>query len=356
MEIDLYFEQNLVTFAANIIYVMFKKHFPLIDYNSFGVEAQAENFFEFINLSELDEFLSKKTLETNYILVLGNGCNVLFTKDFTGLVIHPKNKGLEIISEDDKSVEIKVQAGEDWDEFVEYAVNNEWFGLENLSLIPGSVGAAPVQNIGAYGVEVKDWITSVECVEIDTGKHFILSNKECNFDYRSSIFKNELKNKCVIVSVIFKLSKIPAFNIQYTDLKNKLQKEKDIDIRKIRNAICEIRKYKLPDPEKIGNVGSFFKNPVISMSNYEVLLAKYPDIVSYKISNDAVKLAAGWLIDRCGWKGYAENGVGVHESQALVLVNKGTKSGNNVLNLAQKIRTGVLNEFGVYLEFEVNIF
>ncbi len=334
---------------------MYKEHYPLLNHNSFGIESYADYFFEFCEVSELDEFLLEQTLNTNNIFILGKGCNVLFTKDFEGLIIHPNNNGIDITYEDDKSIEIKVQSGEDWDEFVEFTVSNSWYGLENLSLIPGSVGAAPVQNIGAYGVEVRDYIVSVECVEIGTGKHFVLSNRECCFDYRNSVFKNELKNKCVIIAVSFKLSKIPVININYTELKNKLQKDKNIDVRKIRNAICEIRNSKLPDPEKIGNVGSFFKNPIISDNDYQVLLKKFPDIVGYKIDNKNVKLAAGWLIDKCGWKAYSENGVGVHENQALVLINKGTKSGNNVLNLAQKIRTGVLNKFGVYMEFEVNI-
>jgi UDP-N-acetylmuramate dehydrogenase len=355
VEIDLYIEQNLVTFAANIFNSMLKKNFSLLNYNSFGVDAIAENFFEFTNISEFVYFLSENKIQTNDILVLGKGCNVLFTKSFTGFIIHPKNKGIELVREDENSVELKVEAGEDWDEFVEFTVNNDWCGLENLSLIPGSVGAAPVQNIGAYGVEVKDFILSVECVEIETGNKFSLSNRECLFEYRDSIFKNSLKNKCVIVSVIFKLSKFPNYNIEYKDVKSKLENAKEINIKTIRKAICEIRNHKLPDPLEIGNVGSFFKNPVISSADYHLLLAKFSDIVAYKINNDSFKLAAGWLIDNCGWKGYVENGVGVHDKQALVLVNKGTKFGNNVLNLAQKIRTSVLNKFGIFLEFEVNI-
>jgi UDP-N-acetylmuramate dehydrogenase len=334
---------------------MLQYNYTLTPHNSFGIKAIADTYFSYKNTNELVAFLKSTHVETSKLLILGGGTNVLFTQNFSGLVIHPENKGIHLISEDEKYIELEVQAGEDWDGLVEYCVNKAWYGLENLSLIPGSVGATPVQNIGAYGVEVKDSIARVNCIDCVSAKRFTLKASECRFDYRNSIFKQELKNTCVVVSVVYKLKKQSLLNTDYGDVHNRLLKYSSVGLKEVRKVICDIRNEKLPDYKVIGNAGSFFKNPVIEAKQAIALKERFPDIKTYDMRDGNVKLAAGWLIEMCGLKGIIENGAGVHPKQALVLINKGVNSGVDIYNLAKKVQSSVYNKFEVLLDFEVNI-
>lgn len=283
---------------------------------------------------------------------------MLLTSDIDTLVIHVDIKGISVDKDLEEEVYVTVNAGENWHEFVLWCIEQNYGGLENLSLIPGNVGTCPIQNIGAYGVEVKDTITKVEAIEIASGKRVEFSNQECKFQYRDSIFKNESKGKYILTAVSFKLTKKNhTLNTSYGAIESFL-KEKNIltpTIRDISNAVITIRQSKLPDPEEIGNSGSFFKNPVISQTQFEQLLQKYPTIPSYTISESEVKVPAGWLIEQAGFKGQRFGDAGVHEKQALVLVNYANASGKEILELAQKIKTSILDLFNISLEIEVNI-
>lgn len=333
---------------------MLYHNYSLLTYNTFGIDVLADMFFTFEDISSLLKFLNKGETREN-IFVLGEGSNVLFTRNYNGLIIHPQNKGIKVIDEGDDFVKLEVQAGEDWDQFVAYAVSKQWYGIENLSLIPSSVGAVPVQNIGAYGVEVKDFIEEVTYVDIDLGKVFKLSANECEFGYRNSIFKTELKNKCIITSVVFKLKKNAELIDHYGDIKSRAKQYDSFGLEQMREVICDIRNEKLPDHKVLGNAGSFFKNPEVDSATAHKLKKMFPNISTYTLENGQYKLAAGWMIDYCGWKSYSENGVAVHRKQALVLVNKGVKSGKSVLYLAKKIQVSVFETFKINIEFEVNI-
>ena len=331
--------------------------------NTFGVTAKAKFFVEVKNEEDLKDLFNSVEFKNNEKLFLGGGSNILFTKDFDGIVILNKLKGIEILRENNEEVLLKAMGGELWNDFVNFAVINNYWGVENLSLIPGSVGATPVQNIGAYGVEVKDIIENVEAYDINTGEKSIFNNKECEFGYRDSVFKNELKGKYFISAIIFKLSKVPNLNIEYKVLKNYLEKNK-IKIKSskdISNAVAEIRKSKLPDPRILSNAGSFFKNVYVDNKKLEKLKEKYPDI-SFFEEDGRIKIPAGWLIEQCGprqggasWKGYRQGNVGVHDKQALVLVNYGGATGKEILDLANQIINSVFEKFGVKLVSEVNI-
>ena len=331
--------------------------------NTFGVTAKAKFFVEVKNEEDLKDLFNSVEFKNNEKLFLGGGSNILFTKDFDGIVILNKLKGIEILRENNEEVLLKAMGGELWNDFVNFAVINNYWGVENLSLIPGSVGATPVQNIGAYGVEVKDIIENVEAYDINTGEKSIFNNKECEFGYRDSVFKNKLKDKYFISAVIFKLSKIPNLNIEYKVLKDYLEKNK-IKVKSskdISNAIAEIRKSKLPDPRILSNAGSFFKNVYVDNKKLEKLKEKYPDI-SFFEEDGRIKIPAGWLIEQCGprqggasWKGYRQGNVGVHDKQALVLVNYGGATGKEILDLANQIINSVFEKFGVKLVSEVNI-
>jgi UDP-N-acetylmuramate dehydrogenase len=331
------------------------ENISLQPFNTFGVKVNTRYFLKFDKIADLQDIINKKYLQKKEFLILGGGSNYLFTEDFQGIVLHPEIKGKEIVGEDENCVYLKVGAGEDWDDLVKFSVENNCGGLENLSLIPGNVGACPVQNIGAYGVEVKDVITEVETVNLKNGEIRVFSNQECRFGYRDSIFKNELKNCYVVTRVIFRLEKNPRINVTYGRLCKLFdQADTEIKLRNVRDAVIKVRQEKLPDPEILGNAGSFFKNPVVSMTKAEELLIKYPGIPHYPFA-DKVKLAAGWLIDQAGWKGYRQGNVGVHENQALVLVNYGKATGKEILHLADKIKTSVSGKFTIRLEPEVNI-
>ena len=330
--------------------------FDLTRYNSFGVKAEASLFVEVREPEEFAWILSNEIAKTNKILILGGGSNILFTKNFEGLIIHNNCKGIEIINSNENTALVKVAGGEIWHEFVEFAIENKLGGIENLSLIPGTVGAAPIQNIGAYGVELKEVLVSLEAIEIATGKVRSFTNEECQFGYRNSIFKNELKDKYIITSVLFRLTKHREVNTSYGAIKHVL-KEKGIEkptIKDVSTAVIEIRRSKLPDPKEIGNAGSFFKNPVIDKIDFEALKIEFPDIPGYP-SADKVKVPAAWLIDQCGWKGYKKGEVGVNKLQPLVLVNYGSGSGTQLYELAMEIKESVVLKFGIILEPEPRV-
>ena len=330
------------------------ENISLKNYNTFGIDVIAKRFISIHSLKELQSILSTE----KDLFLLSGGSNMLLTNDIEKLVVHIDIKGISIEKEDEDIIEITVNAGENWHEFVLWTVNKNYGGLENLSLIPGKVGTCPIQNIGAYGVEVKDTITKVTVVEIETGKLNTFTNKECKFGYRDSIFKNDEKDSIIIVAVSFRLSKKNhVFHTSYGAIETELTSQK-IDfptLKHISDAVIAIRKSKLPDPKELGNSGSFFKNPVISKKHFEKLLLYYPSIPSYQVSETEVKIPAGWLIEQAGFKGKRFGHCGVHEKQALVLVNYGNASGVEILNLAKKIQETILEKFEIELEIEVNI-
>jgi UDP-N-acetylmuramate dehydrogenase len=287
--------------------------------------------------------------------VLGGGSNILFTGDFDGLILRPVITGIEITGETDGEVWVRAGAGENWDNFVKYCVDNGYGGTENLSLIPGTVGASPVQNIGAYGVEIKDIVERVEAVRLEDGRQVSLNTAECRFSYRDSIFKHELKDRMIITHVTFRLSKNHALHTHYSDLEKELGKYPEISIATIRKAIISIRRNKLPDPEILGNAGSFFKNPFISREQAGSIRKHYPAMPGHAYADGTVKLSAAWLIEQCGWKGKKLGETGTYKRQPLILVNYGSASGDEILKCALKIQKSVMNNFAIRLEMEVNI-
>lgn len=325
-------------------------------YNTFHIEATARYFAAFKNMDELQELLSMP--ESNkQLLVLGGGSNMLFTKDFDGLVIKNELTGIRKVHEDEHYVYVESGAGENWHQFVQYCINNNWGGVENLSLIPGNTGASPMQNIGAYGVEIKDVFYSLEAYHIKEKKLHQFTLNDCAFGYRESVFKKKCKGEFVITKVVFRLSKDPVFNIAYGAITQELDAMgvKDLTVKAISQAVINIRQSKLPDPNDVGNAGSFFKNPTVSNDQYEQLRVAFTGIVGYPLPDGNVKLAAGWLIEQCGWKGYRKGDAGCHSKQALVLVNYGNAKGNDVFHLSEDILQSVKNKFNVTLEREVNI-
>ncbi|MBR2648947.1 MAG: UDP-N-acetylmuramate dehydrogenase [Sediminibacterium sp.] len=336
--------------------MLIAQNISLKPFNSFGIEAIAAYYSRIDTAAALEELLQEPIVQHQKILVLGGGSNLLFTKDVNGLVIHNQIRGIHIIHETNDTIYLKVMAGEPWHELVQYCVVKNWGGIENLSLIPGNTGAAPIQNIGAYGVEIKDLIHEVEAIQLTDGKKINLSNTDCAFGYRDSIFKNELKNTCIITAVILRLTKNPIFNTSYGAISTELEKMKvsTLSISAISQAVINIRSSKLPNPSIIGNAGSFFKNPIISKTQYLQLLKDFPTMPSYP-SRETVKIPAGWLIEQCGWKGYRKGDAGCYDKQALVLVNYGNASGADIYELSTAIIQSVQTKFGIYLEREVNI-
>lgn len=322
--------------------------------NTFGFDAKARYFAAPDSLSETKSILEEAKTNDIPLFILGGGSNIVFAKDFDGLVLCPQMKGIEIVEESPEHVLLKAGAGVVWDDFVEYAVKNNLSGIENLSAIPGNVGATPVQNIGAYGMEAKDAIDTVNGVFIKTGSRFELKNAGCNFAYRNSVFKNKLKYKTIIAYVTFKLSKNHKYRLDYGNLKDELEKYGEINLLNIRKSIIDIRANKLPDPKELGNAGSFFKNPIIEPAEAEKLLEKYPSMPVYP-SGTKMKLSAGWMIEKCGLKGYRENNIGVHSKQALVLVNYGEGTASGLIAFSQMVQNKVFAEFGVEIEPEVNV-
>ena len=335
--------------------IRFSENQSLKNYNTFHTDATASYFFEFTEPEDLQTFLqANKSWVNENLLLIGQGSNILFVNDFDGLVIHHNIPGIRKVFEDRNYEWLEVGAGEIWDEFVQYAVAYGLGGIENLSLIPGTVGAAPVQNIGAYGQEVCNVIQKIKGFDLQKNEFSEYDVNECRFDYRNSIFKSYLKNKFIITSVIFKLNKFPEFNLNYGQLEEKVNQKGVQNVLTVREAVVEIRRSKLPEISDLGNAGSFFKNPVVDNHVAEKLKAKYENIPVYPASNGFKKIAAGWLIEQAGWKGYREGDAGVHKNQALVLVNHGNATGKEIFQLSEKIRKSVLEQFQIDLEREVN--
>ena len=334
---------------------MIQENIDLFPVNTFGIHANARYFARFQSVNELAALLNNRPNAP--LLILGGGSNILLSKDFEGFVLKNEITGIEIVSETENDVLIKAGAGEIWHEFVLFCIDHGYAGLENLSLIPGSVGASPMQNIGAYGVEIKDVFYSLEAYQIESGEIHTFDGEACEFGYRESVFKRKLKDQYVILNVTYRLNKKPNLNTSYGAIESEL-KNMGITtptIRDISNAVIAIRSSKLPDPKKIGNAGSFFKNPLVEQSVVDEILKNNPEAPNYPVEPGKRKLAAGWLIEQAGWKGKTLNNYGVHKLQALVLVNYGGATGNQVLQLSSDIIADVKAKFGVTLEREVNI-
>jgi UDP-N-acetylmuramate dehydrogenase len=334
-----------------------EKNFPLLKYNTFGFNVKANLFVEVFTIDELRQVLVSGEFSSIPKLILGGGSNILFTKDFDGLVIKMSIGGMAVMKDCIDTVLVEAGAGVEWHQLVLYSLGNSLNGIENLSLIPGTAGAAPIQNIGAYGVELKDVFHSLKAMDIITGEVKEFTKADCDFGYRSSIFKHELKNKYVIVSVTLSLHKKNVANITYGSVKSELAKQgiSEATAKDISRIICEIRTSKLPDPLIFGNAGSFYKNPVIPIQKYLELENKYPGISAYKADDENMKVAAGWLIENAGWKGKKFGNAATYEKQALVLVNTGNASPDEILALSRLIKDSVYNKFGIMLEEEVNI-
>ncbi|GAB4126305.1 MAG: UDP-N-acetylmuramate dehydrogenase [Raineya sp.] len=337
--------------------MLIEENVSLKKYHTFGIDVKARYLIHCSHIHDICDAIHFQKNKQLPLLVLGGGSNLLFTEDFKGVVVKINLLGKEKIRETDNYVWVKAAAGENWDEFVQYCIANNLGGLENLSLIPGTVGAAPMQNIGAYGVEIKQTFYYLDAFHIDTGQIHRFGNKECNFGYRESIFKNEVKNRYVIVSVVFRLSKNHQLNVSYGDIQAILNaKRLKPTIANIGAVVSEIRRSKLPNPAEIGNAGSFFKNPYVEKKYFEKLKMQYPSMPSYPTHDENwLKVPAAWLIENCGWKGYREGDVGVHSKQALVLVNYGNAKGKEIANLSEKIKKSVAEKFGIALHTEVNI-
>ena len=332
-----------------------QRHFNLQAYNTFGITAYCDYFVEITTVAELLEIINNETLKAFPVLILGGGSNLLFTQDFKGLVIKNSIKGIELVKEDEQHVWLKSYSGEVWHHLVQYAIAHNYGGIENLSLIPGQVGAAPMQNIGAYGVEIESVFDSLEAIDLQTGTTRIFTKSECNFGYRESIFKKEAKGKYCIVSVTFKLNKQPVFNTSYGAIQDTLQQMNATpSVKTISEAVVQIRTSKLPDPKVLGNAGSFFKNPEIAKEQFLQLQQQYPTIPHYPAADNKIKVPAGWLIEQCGWKGKRVGNTGSHAQQALVLVNYGNATGEEIKNLSQQIQQSVEEKFGIALTAEVN--
>jgi len=329
----------------------------LKNYNTFGIDAKARFLAEVSSADQLQQYIKDGTFSDQKILVIGGGSNVLFTKYFDGWVLVNEIKGKGKIAEDENSFLIQVAGGENWSDFVDYCVERNLYGLENLSLIPGKVGAAPVQNIGAYGVEQCELMVSLEAINLKTGEISIFENENCEFGYRSSIFKTKEKGNWFILNVTYQLKKTPVFNLEYGPLKAAFEGESphSISLKDVSEAVKNIRRSKLPDPAIIGNAGSFFKNPVVSKEKLENIKSRFPNMAFYEMEDGSVKIPAGWLIETCGWKGKTLGQAGVHGKQALVLVNKGNASGAEILHLSKHIQSDVLKQFNIELEPEVLI-
>lgn len=336
--------------------ITIQENISLKKFNSFGIEARAANFAVVKAKDDLEEILENSQKRKD-LLVLGGGSNLLLTKNFNGLVLKNEISGLRIIKEDEHYVYVKAGAGEKWQTFIDFCLQHNLAGAENLSLIPGSVGASPMQNIGAYGVELKDIFHSLEAYHLQEHSTVYFTKLDCAFGYRESIFKNKLKGEFIITNVIFQLNKIPVINSTYGAINAELEKMgvKDPGIKDVSKAVINIRRSKLPDPAVLGNAGSFFKNPEVQSEFFSALKSLHENIVGYDLTNGNTKLAAGWLIEQCGWKGFRRGDAGCYEKQALILVNYGSATGKEIYDLSTEIIQSVQEKFGVALEREVNI-
>ena len=332
-----------------------QENFSLKEYNTFHIEAACKYFVRCEREEDLLEFVKAYELNPEEVLILGGGSNFLFTEDFDGVVFYPVIQGYEIVDENEKEVLVRVGSGVVWDDFVAWAVEHGYGGVEDLSLVPGHVGATPVQNIGAYGMEVGESIVQVEAVDVVKAEKVRIDAAACKFSYRDSIFKHEWKNRYVVTRVTYRLMKQPVFRLQYGSVREEVTRSGEITLKAIREAIIRIREVKLPDVNVLPNAGSFFKNPLVEKGVADALLAEYPGMPVYPVDGEHVKLAAGWLIEMTGWKGKGIGNAAVHDKQALVLVNKGEASGIEIAHLANEIKKSVFLKFGVWLEPEVNI-
>jgi len=332
------------------------ENYSLKNHNTFGVDVKAKYFVEINSENEIHEFFRLPISRDESLLILGSGSNILFTHDYDGVVLKYSKKGLRIITETENEVTLEADAGELWDDLVEYAVKNKYYGIENLTLIPGTVGAAPIQNIGAYGVELKDVLYSVEYYDINDKQIQTLSNSECRFGYRDSIFKSELKGKFLITKIAIKFSKEKKLNLSYKSLKDELAKypEEGISIDLVRQSVKKIRENKLPDPKLLGNAGSFFKNPEMDFRLFDLFIKKFPEAIYFKQETN-YKISAGWLIEQCGFKGKRIGNVSSYEKQALIIVNHGNATGAEIKDYADRIVQEVKNKFDIELSYEVNI-
>ncbi|NQT77146.1 MAG: UDP-N-acetylmuramate dehydrogenase [Bacteroidetes bacterium] len=334
-----------------------QEHISLKAYNTFGIDVNAERFIDIADIDELKSLIRSGLLQQTKFIVLGGGSNVLFTRDFEGLVVKNNIAGIHVDKADHGMIKVTAGAGVVWSELVDFCINKNYGGIENLSLIPGSVGAAPIQNIGAYGLEIKDVFHTLTALEVATAEARVFTKEECCFAYRDSIFKRELKGKYIIVTVSLALHENPVPETSYGAIKDELS-NMGVDtpgIQSVSEAVISIRRRKLPDPEEIGNAGSFFKNPVLAIEHFKEIQGKYPDMPFYEVDAGHIKVPAGWMIEQCGWKGKMFGDAGIHESQALVLVNHGKATGQEMLKLAKNIMASVSETFGVELEMEVNI-
>ena len=334
-----------------------KTNVNLKPYNSFGFDAVAKHFAEINEVDDLQTLIRNGDLQRKKTLILSGGNNILFQNEvFDGIVVYINTKGIEILREEGKEVVVRAQAGEDWPEFVRFCVEKGWHGVENLAHIPGKVGAAPVQNIGAYGMELKDSFLCCEAIDLTTGETKVFTKEECRFGYRESVFKNELRGQYIITSVDFLLKKNAPLNLEYGNIKAYLEQNgiERPSLQQLHDAICTIRDAKLPDVKQIGSAGSFFKNPIISIKQFEALQKDYPMMPHYDEPNGKVKVPAGWLIEQAGWKGWRDEHVGVYEKQALVLVHYGGGKGEDIVYLAKRIQDSVEEKFGIKISPEVN--
>lgn len=333
------------------------ENISLRPFNTMGLEISARYYCSVEDVDELKEAIQFGKDNNLEILTLGGGSNVLFTNDFDGLIIHNLIKGKVTLQENDEMVHLFIGAGEVWHDLVRFAVRRDWYGIENLALIPGSVGAAPIQNIGAYGAELKDVLVRVHALDVNTLEELSFSNAECQFAYRDSIFKGEKKGELIVFGIEIILSKIPTINIEYGDIRKVLE-EKNVmsaDAQAIFDAVCAIRQSKLPDPKELGNTGSFFKNPIVDKSVFERIKKQYPEVPSYPVDDEKVKIPAGWLIEQSGWKGKRIGNTGNHAKQALVIVNYGGAKGKEIWEHAQNVIADIDKNFGIKLQAEVNI-
>ncbi|MFU8842410.1 MAG: UDP-N-acetylmuramate dehydrogenase [Bacteroidales bacterium] len=335
-----------------------KTDYPLDSLNTFGIKVDGKYFTRVASVDEIGETAEFARLHNIPLLVLGGGSNMLFTRNYDGLVMKVDLMGISKVGETNNHVYIKVGAGENWDDFVKYCVERNRAGIENLSLIPGNVGASPIQNIGAYGVQMEDHFEELDFCHFEKNHIVSYSKEDCAFGYRDSIFKKTLKGKGVVTSVTFRLDKNPVLKTGYGNIREELEqmKVKEPTIQDLRESVIRIRTRKLPDPKVLGNAGSFFKNPTVAVEMREKLLASHPGLVSFSQPDGTFKLAAGWLIEQCGWKGVRVGDAGVHKDQALVLVNFGGATGNEIFDLSEQVRDSVKNKFGIELEREVNVY
>ena len=329
------------------------KTYSLLPHNTFGIKATADNFVEFSSVDDIMAFLGKGF--NGRSLVIGGGSNLLFVNDFSGTIFHSAIKGMEVVEENDKEILLRVGSGVNWDELVAYTVEQGCGGLENLSAIPGEVGARAVQNVGSYGVEAGELIEKVETIRIEDAECQEFLHKDCDFSYRHSIFKTTEKGKHIITYVTYRLVKNPSFKLTYGNLFEKVEELGGATLANVRKAVCEIREAKLPNPDKVGSAGSFFMNPVVTKKVAESLAEEYPTMPKYPLPNGDVKLSAGWLIEKCGWKDTPHEHVGVYQHQALVVINRGNATGQDVLDFASAVVASVKEKFGVALNMEVNV-